>query len=355
MISFPASPSSGQQYSEGGTTWEYNGTVWNVIAETTGEQTVDNIQVGVTTNNTIDTSTGDLVLGAIGNVVLAADLITTGYKINSSYELPGADGTAGQVLRTDGSGIVSFQSPTQTFGNITIGVSDDQTIDTTSGTLILDSQSGNITAQGNINIIGSISPIINAVYNLGASTNTWGNIYSSATTTNSITTLAGNLTVNSVGGTVTVMGNVNFNGNYTFPAADGTIGQVLTTDGSGTVSFVTPPQTLADFNIMEGTAGQLLHTDGAGMHTWSSSSAAGFTFGNLQIGIIDSNTIDTTSGNLELDSATGMTYVVDDLYVTGSIDFLGTLTQNGNMVDTGNPDPRIVREESGTDVTYTFN
>jgi len=355
MISFPASPSSGQQYSEGGTTWEYNGTVWNVIAETTGEQTVDNIQVGVTTDNTIDTSSGDLVLGATGNVVLAADLITTGYKINSSYELPGADGTAGQILKTDGSGTVSFADPTRTFGNIRIGVDSDLKIDTTSGTLILDSASGNITASGNVNITGSVSPIISAVYSLGATTNTWGNVYSLATTTNNINTLSGNLTVSSVGGTVTVMGSVNFNGNYTFPTTDGTTGQVLTTNGSGTVSFVTPPQTLADFNIMEGTSGQLLHTDGAGMHTWSSSSAAGFTFGNLQIGIVDGNTIDTTTGNLELDSASGMTYVVDDLYVTGSIDFLGTLTQNGNMVDTGNPDPRIVREESGTDVTYTFN
>lgn len=79
------------------------------------------------------------------------------------------------------------------------------------------------------------------------------------------------------------------------------------------------------------------------------------TVDNIQIGVTTNNTIDTTTGNLELDSATGMTYVVDDLYVTGSIDFLGTLSQNGSMVDTGNPDPRIVREESGTDVTYTFN
>jgi hypothetical protein len=58
-----------------------------------------------------------------------------------SYKFPYADGTANQILVTDGSGILSFTSNPifagGTFGNITVGVADDNTITTTTGNLNL--------------------------------------------------------------------------------------------------------------------------------------------------------------------------------------------------------------------------
>ena len=44
-----------------------------------------------------------------------------------------------------------------------------------------------------------------------------------------------------------------------------------------------------------------------------------------------------------------------DATINGSINFLGTLMQNGALVDLGTPDPRITRTEVGSDVIYTFN
>ena len=40
----------------------------------------------------------------------------TGININNNYTLPIIDGTANQVLTTNGSGVVSFQTPTTNYG-----------------------------------------------------------------------------------------------------------------------------------------------------------------------------------------------------------------------------------------------
>lgn len=62
---------------------------------------VDNIRVDGNTVSTTNTN---------GNLVLAPNG-TGKVSIASAYTLPNADGTAGQLLVTDGSGVVSFQSP----------------------------------------------------------------------------------------------------------------------------------------------------------------------------------------------------------------------------------------------------
>jgi hypothetical protein len=64
-----------------------------------------------------------------------------------NYTLPAADGTANQVLTTDGAGSVSWALPGgggSTFGDITIAVDTDNTISTTSGNLILTSATGDL-------------------------------------------------------------------------------------------------------------------------------------------------------------------------------------------------------------------
>lgn len=62
-----------------------------------------------------------------------------------NYTFPYADGTANQVLTTDGAGNVTWALPGgggSTFGNVSIGVDTDQTISTTSGNLILQTAAG---------------------------------------------------------------------------------------------------------------------------------------------------------------------------------------------------------------------
>lgn len=53
---------------------------------------------------------------------------------------------------------------------------------------------------------------------------------------------------------------------------------------------------------------------------------AGATVGNIQVGLTGDNEIDTSSGNLTLDSAGGTTTVDDDLVVTGDLTVSGTTT-----------------------------
>ena len=76
-----------------------------------------------------------------------------------NYTFPYADGTANQILVTDGTGNLSFTSnPTfagGTFGNVTVGVDTDNTISTTSGNLVLQTaagvNSGTITMASGVN------------------------------------------------------------------------------------------------------------------------------------------------------------------------------------------------------------
>src|SRR6202000_1128431 len=103
-----------------------------------------------------------------------------------NYTLPAADGTSGQVLTTNGSGIISWQS----------------------------------TAVGG-NVVGP-----------GTSTNNALALFSGTTgklIQNSSATLAS--------GVLSLTGLVI--GTQTYPASDGTSGQVLSTNGSGTLSWTT--------------------------------------------------------------------------------------------------------------------
>jgi len=79
------------------------------IVNPTGIET-GNIVIG---GNTISTSSGDLTLDPTGSndIFLNADTRVTGtLNINNAYSFPTADGTNGQVLITNGSGQVSFQT-----------------------------------------------------------------------------------------------------------------------------------------------------------------------------------------------------------------------------------------------------
>ena len=65
-----------------------------------GQLKVDNIDINGNTISTTDTN-GDLVLSPNGSGKVS---------IAGSYKLPRVDGTAGQTLKTDGAGVVSFSA-----------------------------------------------------------------------------------------------------------------------------------------------------------------------------------------------------------------------------------------------------
>jgi predicted acyltransferase (DUF342 family) len=61
----------------------------------------------------------------------------------------------------------------------------------------------------------------------------------------------------------------------------------------------------------------------------------GATIDNIRIGIANDNEIDTSTGNLTIDSAGGTTTVDDNLIVGGSLTINGTTTINGDLRVTG--------------------
>jgi hypothetical protein len=85
----------------------------NALNNSATEFQVDNLNLD---GNTISSTNTD------GNIVLSPDGAGL-VSIDSAYTLPGADGTAGQVLTTDGAGSVSFDDPLGGWELITSGSS----------------------------------------------------------------------------------------------------------------------------------------------------------------------------------------------------------------------------------------
>ena len=168
-----------------------------------------------------------------------------------------------------------FSSLGATNGNIRIGIANDNKIDTTTGNLILDSATGTTSVEDNLTVGGTITGTAAAIID---------NIRIGVANDNEIDTSTGNLTIDSAGGTVTVDDNLTVTGDLSIA------GNV---NGS-TVTF----------------SGDV--------------SAASGLFGNIRIAPgSDNNEIDTSTGNLILDSASGTTQVNDNLSVAGSGTFTG--------------------------------
>ena len=103
-----------------------------------GGATIDNIQIGVTGDNEIDTSTGGLTLdSASGQTTIDDNLSVTGVST-----FIGATTFTGLIDANGGA----------TIDNIRIGVSGDNEIDTSTGGLTLDSNSGTVTVDDNLTV-----------------------------------------------------------------------------------------------------------------------------------------------------------------------------------------------------------
>ena len=161
-----------------------------------------------------------------------------------------------------------FSSNGATNGNIRIGVTDDNEIDTSSGNLTIDSAGGTVNITDNLTVTGVLD------------VNTRAEIDNVRIDSNEIDTTTGNLTIDSAGGTVTVDDNLTVTGDLSIS------GNV---NGS-TVTF----------------SGDV--------------SAASGQFGNVRIAPgSDNNEIDTSTGNLILDSTGGTVEVNDNLTVLSLI------------------------------------
>jgi hypothetical protein len=193
-----------------------------------------------------------------------------------TYTLPGAAGAASTVLTNDGSGNLSWDATGNPF---------DQSLNTTDYVEFAGVKSSIIE-------VDELRPFDSTTTNVSMITTGIGTYQtgkSSVTVTESASFPDGLATIG-VNSNIWYFlddGKTQFP-NYTLPAADGTANQVLTTDGSGNVSWALP---------------------GGG----------GSTFGNITIAVDTDNTISTTTGDLTLTSATGTVDVTGDLIATGSV------------------------------------
>ena len=81
----------------------------------------------------------------------------------------------------------------------------------------------------------------------------------------------------------------------------------------------------------------------AGTLTGGTFTGTGGNFGNIQVGVVNDNEIDTSSGNLTIDSAGGTTTIDDLLVVSGNLDvngtgthtFAGAINASGNVTASG--------------------
>jgi len=103
-----------------------------------GGATIDNIQIGVSDNNEIDTSSGGLTLdSASGQTIIDDNLSVTGVST-----FTGATTFTGAIDANGGA----------TIDNIQIGISGDNEIDTSTGNLTLDSAGGTVTVDDNLTV-----------------------------------------------------------------------------------------------------------------------------------------------------------------------------------------------------------
>ena len=169
----------------------------------------DNTNVGTT-------AVGGDVSGTVGNIQISANTV-------GITELNVSDGTAGQLLSTDGSGTLSFSSPTGVSAN-SIGITELNVSDGTAGQVLKTNGSGTLgfTTPGSENVGGDLS----------------GSISNASIVSGAV-------------------------GITELDVSDGTSGQLLSTNGSGVLSFIPQLTSLSVGGDLTGTTDNAVIAAGA--------------------------------------------------------------------------------------------
>ncbi len=240
-----------------------------------GGASIDNIQIGVTGNNEIDTSSGNLTIDSAGGTVAIDDTVTV-------------------------SGDLTVTGASVFNGTIDLG---NATSDTITATARFDSD---------------IVPSTDGARDLGSSTLEFKDLYIDGTAnidaaildTAQVSDLTDNRVV--IAG---ASGELEDDANLTFNGTTLAVGVALDVDGHLDADNVS-------------VSGISTFT-GATTFTGAIDANGGATIDNIQIGITGDNELDTSSGNLTIDSAGGTTTIDDNATVTGNLTVTGDLQVNG--------------------------
>ena len=292
-------------------------TTVNGVLEVNGSATVDNVRVD---GNEIDTTSGNLTIDSTGGTVTVDDNLSvsgatalTGNLTLSADVIVSSDKNSG--LGTDGG---AFSDAF--IGEVTIGVASSEKISTRNGqSLKLDSAQGTVIVEDDFNVTGvttaptlnsttinvgtenvstALNPTADQTVPLGTSSLRYSELYVDNITVGvgsdqEITATTGNLELKAPGGNVRI---TNLE-----PVGIVTVGGDILPDGDKTRDLGSATAAFAQVHAEE-----------------------------LRLGVV-ANTLDTRTGDLNLNSASGNTNVNDNLAVTGDISITGSSSVNTNQ------------------------
>jgi hypothetical protein len=390
-FAFPSATTVGQLYTYGATTWEWDGTVWNV------QPSFGDVQLSISADNEIDTKTLDLILdSATGNTQVDDNLAVTGTldvtgistfttdtSVGGTFAVTGATTLGNSLSVTDAttlSGTVSSNNITPladsthdlgAVGNVwnnvytNKAVLGDLTIDGATNTIssatnaiIIDpsptGDGGDVTIAGNILITGSTS---SGPATLGNVTITGNLTVNGTTTTVNSTTVTLDDPVMTLGGDTAAASDDGLDRGIEFQWHDGAAAKVGFFGWDRSVQkFTFMPDATNTGEVFSGTLGNVAfggadftgnvlpsadktYDVGSAALMWNNGyfdtitvnnlSVPSVSFGDLQLGVTTSNTLDTTANDLVLSSFTGNTQIDDNLNVTGATTMAGTLGVTG--------------------------
>lgn len=390
-FAFPSATTVGQLYTYGATTWEWDGTVWNV------QPSFGDVQLSISADNEIDTKTLDLILdSATGNTQVDDNLAVTGTldvtgistfttdaSVGGTFAVTGATALGNSLAVADAttlSGTVSSNNITPladsthdlgAVGNVwnnvytNRAVLGDLTIDGTTNTIssatnaiIIDpsptGDGGDVTIAGNILITGSTS---SGPATLGNVTITGNLTVNGTTTTVNSTTVTLDDPVMTLGGDTAAASDDGLDRGIEFQWHDGAAAKVGFFGWDRSVQkFTFMPDATNTGEVFSGALGNVAfggadftgnvlpsadktYDVGSAALMWNNGyfdtitvnnlSVPSVSFGDLQLGVTTSNTLDTTANDLVLSSFTGNTQIDDNLNVTGATTMAGTLGVTG--------------------------
>ena len=303
------------------------------------EAHIDDIRLGVSATNEIDTRSGNLILDSTGGTVEIDDNVDINESLNvdGNVYLSGIT-TVGTGLLPDSDGAYLGSSSNRFteahIDDIRLGVSAINEIDTRSGNLILDSTGGTVEIDDKVDINESLNvdgqtylsgittvatsllPGSDGGANLGSSSKSFNSLHVAnlnfGVSSNEINTRSGNLTLSAFSNSVNVNNNLNITNN-------------LVVSG---ISTFTQFCEIREGLIADSDLGAYL---GTGNTAFSEAH-----IGNIRIGAStdDDNTISSKSGDLKLTSNTNTTRVLSKLIVDGLTELTGIASVTAGIIPT---------------------
>ena len=227
-----------------------------------------------------------------------------------TYTLPGTQGAVNTLLKNDGSGGLTWSS---SIDDLTLTDTTLTGITTVNGTSL------------DVNVVADFSGIT-----------TFSNTTQSTDKDTGAVVVEGGVGIEknlSVGGATTITGNLFVGGTSEFIGVATFRGGTINLGDQGTDDINVGGEFISDllandddsYDIGRGPDKRWRHANFSGIGTF----ATGAVVDAIQIGITASTEIDTSSGNLTLDSAAGQVIVDDNLSVTGLSTFTGEADFNG--------------------------